>query len=332
MSSHNNYEVYQEAKCDLGLVDIVDALDYIKTISVYIPYESKLKDYYEDVIRPLESFSKACSTNKVCPKCGRNLYVSDIEDYEYVCTYCNENFYEIEIKEDIEEEKEMKKYTLENYKEFCEEALVCPPFEDDEQIDEWFDTHKIQIIANDCVMELDYDADAVNEIDFSLREIHRAILGDGEATTGNTVGSEYRPAEFKDLVRFFILRECENWGNLDWIGYAERAVKELSDIKTISEVWNNALETRKAWIDILKCNFEKFNLATLKDATEDGIKKIILDLVGSDVEVSYDPHTDKSFLIDYTFSETGIFIDWSWGKVDENEVRNMLTICKEGMF
>ena len=332
MSAHNNYEVYQEAKCDLGLVDIVDALDYIKTIAVYIPSESKLKDYYEDVIRPLEIFAKACSTDKVCPKCGRNLYVSDLEDYEYVCAYCNENFYETEIKEDIKEEKEMKKYTLENYKEFCEEALICPPFEDDKQIDEWLDTHKIQIIANDCVMELDYDADAVNEIDFSLREIHRAILGDGEATTGNTVGSEYRPAELKDLVRFFILRECENWGNLDWIGYAERAVKELSDIKTISEVWNNALETRQAWIDILKCNFEKFNLATLKDATKDGIKKIILDLVGSDVEVSYDPHTDKSFIIDYTFSETGIFLDWSWGKVDDVEVQNMLAIYKEGMF
>ena len=71
---------------------------------------------------------------------------------------------------------------------------------------------------------------------------------------------------------------------------------------------------------------------TLKDATEDGIKKIILDLVGSNIEVSYDPHTDKSFLIDYTFSETGIFIDWSWGELNEDDIQNMIAMCRESMF
>ena len=39
--------------------------------------------------------------------------------------------------------KELKKYTLENYEEFCKDALVMPPFEDDEQLEEWFDTHKV---------------------------------------------------------------------------------------------------------------------------------------------------------------------------------------------
>lgn len=226
----------------------------------------------------------------------------------------------------------MKKYTLKDYKKFCEEALTMPPLEEDKTLEEWFETHKIHIIANDCVMELDYDADVVNEIEFGLKEIHEAILGSGEATTGNTVGSQYRPAELKDLVRFFILCNCENWGHLDWIKYAEKAVKELSDIKNLSDVWQNALETRQAWIDILKCNFEKFNPVTLKDATEDGIKKIILDLIGSNVEVSYDPHTDKSFLIDYTFSETGIFIDWSWGELNEDDIQNMIAMCRESMF
>ena len=68
--------------------------------------------------------------------------------------------------------KELKKYTLENYEEFCKDALIMPPFEDDEQIEKWFDTHKIHIIANGCDMELEYDADAVNEVEYSLREIH----------------------------------------------------------------------------------------------------------------------------------------------------------------
>jgi hypothetical protein len=235
----------------------------------------------------------------------------------------------------FENEKEigfMKKYTLENYKEFCKEALIVPPLEDEENLEKWFDEHKVHIVANGCVMELDYDADTINEIEFSLREIHETILGSGEATTGNTVGSTYRDAEFKDLVRFFILSECENWGNLNWLDYAQRAVDELSDIKIIGELWKNALKTRSAWADILKCNFEKFNIATLKDATKDGIKKIVLDLVGSDIEVSYDPHTDKTFLIDYTFSDSGIFINWSWGKANDDEIRAMIDICRKSLF
>ena len=98
MSTHSNYEKYQEAKCDLGLTDIVNAYDYLETIFKYVPYECRLRDYYDDVIEPLKRFVEACSTDKICPKCGRNLYFSDVEDYEYICTYCDENFYEIEVK------------------------------------------------------------------------------------------------------------------------------------------------------------------------------------------------------------------------------------------
>ena len=69
----------------------------------------------------------------------------------------------------------MKKYTLRDYKQFCEEALITPPFENDNQIEEWFKTHKIQIIVNDCVMEMEYYADAVEEIAGALEEIYKAV-------------------------------------------------------------------------------------------------------------------------------------------------------------
>ena len=97
----------------------------------------------------------------------------------------------------------MKKYTLKDYKKFCDEALICPPFEDDEQIEYWFETHKIHIITNDCVMELEYDADAINEIEFGLKEIYEALYGSGEPTTGNTVVKKNEDAvmtqvEFKE--------------------------------------------------------------------------------------------------------------------------------------
>ena len=341
MSSHNNYEIYQEAKCDLGLVDIVDALDYIKTIAVYMPYESKLKDYYEDVIRPLESFSKACSTNKVCPKCGRNLYVSDIEDYEYVCTYCNENFYEIEIKEDIEEEKEMKKYTLENYKEFCEEALICPPFEDDEQIDEWFDMHKIQIIANDCVMELDYDADAINEIEFSLKEIHEAILGSGEATTGNTVGSEYRPAELKDLVKVAVREGWEHYGYKmrDFGSYIRCFIDEHENIEDLMHCYNYINKDIKEHTEEYKCNFGKLDMNSMLNVSSETVKHIIDELICTERELLFDTTEDGQtmdivFVMDFSLKPTGELIGWFYGQgdIDEEYINGLIEDYKKKLF
>ena len=214
-----------------------------------------------------------------------------------------------------------KRYTLKEWKEFCDKALICPPFEDEENWQRWIDEHKVQIIANNCVMELDYDADVINEIEFSLKEIYNAIEGDGEATTGNTFGSQYRPAELKDVVRYFIMWRYENWGGLNWFDYAKQAVVEMVDIQSVIGVYEQARKIEKD-IDF-KCNWHNFKVESLKDATEEGVKKIILDLVGSDLEVSYDPSTDKSFIIDYTFKDSGDFIDWSWGQIDE-DVRNAL--------
>lgn len=37
------------------------------------------------------------ATNKTCPKCGSNLFFSDLPKYDYVCTLCDENFFECEV-------------------------------------------------------------------------------------------------------------------------------------------------------------------------------------------------------------------------------------------
>ena len=246
----------------------------------------------------------------------------------YWATVYNDSDEIIEPK--FEEVNEMKKFTLENYQEFCDEALIMPPFEEDGDIETWFDNHKICISANDCVIELDYDADAVNGIDFALREIHEAILGSGEATTGNTVGSEYRPAELKDVVRYFIMCRYENWGGLNWFDYAKQAVVEMTDIQSVIGVYEQAREIEKN--SDFKCNWHNFKVESLKNATEEGIKKIILDWVGSELEISYDPNTDKSFIIDYTFKESGYFVDWSWGDINEDEKRTLLNDYKAQIF
>ena len=224
----------------------------------------------------------------------------------------------------------MKKYTLKNYKQFCKEALVCPPCEDDDQFEKWIENHKIQIIANDCVMELDYDADVVNEIEFGLKEMHEAILGSGEATMGNTVGSQYRQAELKDIVRWFIIEHYKNDDYSNWFDYAKKAVEELTDVQLAIDLYEEARNLEKH-IDF-KCNWHNFKVESLKDATKEGIKKIILDLVGSELEISYDPYTDKSFIIDYTFKESGDFINWSWGQINEDEKNTLLKDYKAQIF
>lgn len=98
MAAHNNYESYREAMCDLELLDIVNAYDYINVLVKYLPEDSRLRECYDEVIKPLKEFVETCTTDKECPKCGRPLFYSDVEGYEYVCTECDENFYESEVK------------------------------------------------------------------------------------------------------------------------------------------------------------------------------------------------------------------------------------------
>ena len=230
----------------------------------------------------------------------------------------------------------IKRYNLKDYKKFCDEALVCPPIDEFENgtidEDEWYRNHYIKISTGNHEINIGYGADEVNEIEYTLREIYNAVEGDGEATIGNTYGSQYRPAELKDVVRHFIMCRYENWGGLNWFDYAKQAVVEMSDINSVIGVYEHAKMIAKQ-IDF-KCNWHNFELKSLKDATEDGIRKIIIDLVGSDIEISYDPRTDKSFIVDFTFKESGDFIDWSWGKIEggDDEFRVLLDSYKTQIF
>ena len=176
----------------------------------------------EDAVKGLYEITKANATSRHCTipywrvkaHFGVDLNHKKVRDDVWEMSYSDEFCDLIQTIDFDDDRKEVtvmlwksnnkKKYKLENYEEFCKKALTMPSFEDDKQIEKWFDTHKIQITANNCVMELDYDADAVNEIEFALREIHEAILGDGTATTGNTIGSEYRDATWKDILRFAV--------------------------------------------------------------------------------------------------------------------------------
>ena len=221
-----------------------------------------------------------------------------------------------ELREMIKEKKEMKKYTLKEWKEFCKDALIMPPFEDDEQIEKWFDAHKIHIIANGCDMELEYDADAVNEIEFSLREIYEAIHGSGKPTTGNTMGSEYRDATWKDILRFAVLDgfyedshsleveidECIN-------RFTPRRLEEI--MKKINE--------QTSMNDELKVNFFKLETEDLwKIFDKEERRKAFKEILCSNVELSEminekGGRDDIVVIMDYSILPFGNLVGWHYG-------------------
>lgn len=74
----------------------------------------------------------------------------------------------------------MKKYTIENAKEFCRDALIMPPIElfVNGDVDEakWFEDHKIRIIVGDHEIEFEYTADNVTELDGAIKEMYEVEM------------------------------------------------------------------------------------------------------------------------------------------------------------
>lgn len=220
-------------------------------------------------------------------------------------------------------------YTLKDYEKFCKDALIMPPFEDDKQIEEWFKTHKIHITANNCTLELEYDADAVNEIEFALREIHEAILGDGTATIGNTVGSEYRDATWKDILRLNIMRLVYDGKTMEWaIKYTINDFDSGSYKKCMGTIYNHT------WYnDEFEVNFFKLSscdMGKLFDAKErkQAIKEMICTKLDIFETISKDGrHCDQTIIFDYSIHPAGHLVAWHYGvDLDENSEDNQCYI------
>ena len=225
--------------------------------------------------------------------------------------------------------KEPKKYTLENYEKFCKDALIMPPFEEDWQLEEWFDTHKVHIIINGCDMELEYDADTINEIEFSLREIHEAILGDGTATTRNTITK--RVATMRDLVQYYLLDNSMEYSDKEFPKYVKNIfnVNWIKFYESIAE--NEKYDEYEDWID---CDFRTFDARTFT-SNRDKLKEIVLSLIGTDYEI----RTDKevAFIIDHALKIPGILINWFYCADDKDEdldkiAKDYIEMYKKDLF
>lgn len=96
--STRNFLKCQEELGKIGLVNLIKSYDYIYTLRQFIPENNEVLDTFRDIVEPLEEAVHACRTDKECPHCGDDLYLSDLPQYDYVCVQCEENFYECEVR------------------------------------------------------------------------------------------------------------------------------------------------------------------------------------------------------------------------------------------
>ena len=94
----DNYIEHQEAINNLSVTELIKTVDYIKLLSTFIPENNEVLDNLGDIVKPFEKVIKRLKTNIICPHCGKELFKSDLPDYDYVCENCDENFYTIETK------------------------------------------------------------------------------------------------------------------------------------------------------------------------------------------------------------------------------------------
>lgn len=298
----------------------------------------------ENAVRGLYEITKANATSRhftipywrVNALFDVDLNNKQVRDDVWEMSYTLNEFYDVIQTMDFDDDRKevtvmlwesnnKKKYKLEKYEEFCKEALIMPPLENDEQIEEWFNTHKIHITANDCVMELEYDADTVNELEFALREIHEAILGDGTATTGNTIGSGYRDATWKDIVRLNIMRLVYNGKSLkEAIKFTIHSFDSGSYVKCMNEINN-----RNSYNDEFEVNFLRISSDGMEKLFEGSERRrVIKEMICKDIELSEminqdGAHDDKTVITDYSIHPDGHLVGWHYGvDWDVNSVVN----------
>lgn len=115
----NNYEVLKECKIAYEILqDLLDNCEYIgdedtqsfgdlKERNILIGGINLVENIYnrayenEDKKEEMGEEVVYCETLKPktavhCPRCGKEMYISDIIGYGYVCLNCDENFYTME--------------------------------------------------------------------------------------------------------------------------------------------------------------------------------------------------------------------------------------------
>lgn len=96
-SRSRNFEACRKAMERLSVADIVRAYDYIYLLRTLIAPDNEALDNFNEVVAPLAKVLRECQTEKSCPSCKQDLFLSDLPQYDYLCVECEENFVEGEV-------------------------------------------------------------------------------------------------------------------------------------------------------------------------------------------------------------------------------------------
>ena len=275
-----------------------------------------------------------------CPKCGKQLVRLEPYEkgvYEYWCDDCN-----TDIR--IEAEEEMVKYTIANAKEFCRDALTMPPIDEFEsgELDEaeWYEDHKIHIIIGNHEMELEYNADNVNELDDAINEMYDVEMDIKSATTGNTVGNKYRPATLKDVIQVAIQNDWMEWGYAmpSLRAFIKEFIQRYANISKVVDIYNNVIyEDMKEYIERFKCNYGNLDMHSFKNINRETIKRAVAELIGTDREelMGFDAQnrcSDITFIMDHSIKFGGDLIGWHYGEAGEEYINELIEDYKKKLF
>lgn len=199
--------------------------------------------------------------------------------------------------------------------------------------------HKIHIIVGNHDMELDYNADNVNELDAAIKEMYAVEKDIKYATTGNTVGNKYRPAELKDVIQVAIQNDWNEWGYImPFELFVREFIQRYSNVSKIVDTCNNVIyKDMKHYIEIFKCNFGNLNMYSFKNINRETIKNAIAALIGTDREylIGFDDQnrcSDITFLMDHSLKWGGDLIGWYYGEAEEEYINGLIEDYKKKLF
>lgn len=298
-------------------------------------YEQKIKQVVQEFYDVTKSFATSrhytISYWWVESNFGLDLSDKQVRDDVHEMSYSNEFadlIQAIDFDDDtkevlvmIWESNNKKKYTIDDYKEFNNNALTLPPLDefDNGNIDEaeWYKNHKIHIMVDNHDMELDYLADNVTEIYSALEEIYEIEMEvRGTKEKKKEEDDEYPNATWKDILRFAV-----------WYGFCEDSHDLGAEIqKCIHDFYRDTftkimkvIEEQTSYNDELEVNFFKLETKDLwKIFDETERRKAFKEILCSKIEISElideeGKHDDIVVIMDYSIKPSGDMVGWHYG-------------------
>jgi hypothetical protein len=319
-------------------------------------------NYQEQIRKAVQEFydvTKAFATSRhytlsywwVESNFGLDLSDKQVRDDVHEMSYSNEFCDLIQTVDFDDDKKEVlimiwesnnkKKYTIDQYEEFCKNALGCPPIEEfeDGSIDEdkWYKEHNIRICGGNHEIELEYNADNNEAVKLALKEMYEVEKDLRYATTGNTMGSEYRDATWKDILRFAVLDGFyEDSHSIE--AEVDKCIHRFSRDK-FQEIMKK-IDEQTSYNDELEVNFFKLETKDLwKIFDVEERRKAFKEIICSKVEISelVDEHgkpTNCVVIMDCSFRPQGDVVGHHFGvDFDKNSEDNQYYIQNyiEGM-